>query len=222
VSEVREVPPTLLRFDIDALLPPGSAGRKIARFLKNQVIFSQGERSGALFYIEEGCVKLTVQCRMGKEAIIGIFGRGEWFGESCLARRQTVRFGNAIALTDVRAVQINRSTVLHVLRTEAQTSYSFITYLLARNTQIREDLVYNLLNSSERRLARVLSTLALSEAKGKSELYPNVSQKTLAEMIGSTRQRVNLLMQRFRKLGVIEDDYVLKIRDSLLNRGRYD
>ena len=222
MSKVREVPPTLLPFNVDALLPPGSAGRTIARFLKNQVIFSQGDRSGALFYIEEGCVKLTVRSRLGKEAIIGIFNRGEWFGESCLARLQLVRFGNAIALTEVRAVQIDRRTALRVLRTESQTSYSFINFLVARNTQTQEDLVYNLLNSSERRLARVLSTLALSEAKGKSELYPNVSQKTLAEMIGSTRQRVNLLMQRFRKLGFIEDDYVLKIRDSLLNRGRYD
>jgi len=219
------VPLTLLPFDLDSFLPPGTAARKIARFRKKQVIFSQGDSSGSLFYVETGCVKLSVTCRQGKEAIIGIFGRGDLFGESCLGGAQSVRFGNAISLTDVRAVKIDRAVAVHILRTQPEASFSLVTYLLTRNFRIREDLVNNLLNSSERRLARVLCMLAQSDANGTNgtnESSANVSQQTLAEMIGTTRQRVNFLMQRFRKLGFIEDAHGLKIGDSLQNLGRYD
>ena len=216
------VPLTLLPFDLDSFLPPGSAARKIARFRKKQIIFSQGDHSGSLFYIEKGCVKLSVTCRQGKEAIIGIFGRGDLFGESCLGGEQSVRFGNAISLTDVRALKIDRTVAVRILRTQPEASFCLVTYLLARNFRIREDLVNNLLNSSERRLARVLCMLAQSHANGTNESSANVSQQTLAEMIGTTRQRVNFLMQRFRKLGFIEDAHGLKIGDSLQNLGRYD
>jgi CRP-like cAMP-binding protein len=194
-----------LPFDLDSLLPPGSADRKIARFTRNQIIFSQGDRSEALFYIEKGCVKLTVTSQQGKEAIIGIFNRGDLIGESCLGRGQPVRFGNAVAVTDTRAVKIDRKALIPILRTRAQASYVFITYLLARNTRTREDLVHNLLNSGERRLARVLSVLAQSEAKGTCHSSPKVSQQTLGEMIGATRQQVNVLMQRYRKSGFVEN-----------------
>jgi len=162
-------------------------------------------------------VKLSVTCQRGKKAVIGFFVPGEWFGESCLARDQPVNFGEAVAFTDTRAVQIDRNAVLRILRTEAQASYSFITHLLARNTRIREDLVYNLLNSTEKRLARALCMLAESETKSKSDLLDKITQQTLAKMIGTTRQRVNFLMQRFRRLGFIENaEDNLKIREPLM------
>jgi CRP/FNR family cyclic AMP-dependent transcriptional regulator len=194
-----------LPFDLDSLLLPGSADRKIARFTRNQIIFSHGDRSESLFYIEKGCVKLTVTSQRGKEAIIGIFDRGDLIGESCLGGGQPVRFGNAVAVTDVRAVKIDRKVLIPILRTRAQASYIFTTYLLARNIRTREDLVHNLLNSGEGRLARVLSLLARSEAKGISHSSPKVSQQTLGEMIGATRQQVNALMQRYRKSAFVEN-----------------
>jgi len=210
------VPSTLLSH-LDALLPPGTRGRNNITFRKNQVIFYQGDPSNTLFGIEEGCVKLSVTCQWGKKAVIGFFVPGEWFGESCLARNQPVNFGEAVAFTDTRAVQIDRNALLRILRTETLASYSFITHLLARNTRIREDLVYNLLNSTEKRLARALCMLAESEARSKSDLLDKITQQTLAKMIGTTRQRVNFLMQRFRKLGFIENDEDnLKIREPLM------
>jgi CRP/FNR family transcriptional regulator, cyclic AMP receptor protein len=216
------VPPTLLPFDLNAFLPSGSPARQIARFGKNQTIFSHGDRSSDLFYIEKGFVKLTVSCRQGNEAIVRFFERGDFFGESCLGRHNPVRFGNAIAITELRTVKIDRKAVIRVLRTEAQVSYSFITHLLARNARIREDLVDSLLNSSEQRLARVLCMLSKSAAKGSTEFSPKVNQQTLAKMIGATRQRVNFLMQRFRRLGLIEDADGLRVHDALLNLGQDD
>jgi CRP/FNR family transcriptional regulator, cyclic AMP receptor protein len=216
------MPSTLLPFDVNTFLPRGSPARKIAHFGKNQTIFSHGDPSSDLFYIEKGCVKLTMSCRRGNEAIIGVFERGDFFGESCLGLDKPIRFGNAIAITELRAVKIDRKAVIHVLRTEAPVSYSFITYLLARSTRIREDLVDNLLSSSEQRLARVLYRLSKSAAKGSTESSPKVNQQTLGEMIGTTRQRVNFLMQRFRRLGFIEGADGLKVHDALLNLGQND
>lgn len=216
------MPATLSPFDVNAFLPRGSPARKIAHFAKDQTIFSHGDRSSDLFYIEKGCVKLTMTCRRGNEAIIGFFERGDFFGESCLGLDKPFRFGNAIAITEVRAVKLDRKAVMGVLRTEAQVSYLFITHLLARNTRNSEDLADNLLSSSEQRLARVLYRLSESAAKGSTESSPKVNQQTLGEMIGTSRQRVNFLMQRFRRLGFIEDADGLRVYDALLNPGQDD
>ena len=189
------MPSTLLPFDVNAFQPRGSPARKIAHFGKNQTIFSHGDRSSDLFYIEKGCVKLTMTCRQGNEAIVGFFERGDFFGESCLGRDKPIRFGTAIAITGLRAVKIDSKAMIRVLRLRFRTRS---LHLLARNTRIREDLVDNLLNSSEQRLARVLYMLFKSAAKGSTESSPKVNQQTLGEMIGATRQRVNFLMQRLR------------------------
>ncbi len=179
---------------------------------EKQIIFSEGERSDSLFYIEKGTVKLTVTSRQGKEAIIGVFSRGDFLGESCIASDQPVRLHNAVALTEVCVVKIGREAVIRVLVEGGNACYSFVTYLLGRNARMSTELVNNLMDSSEERLARVLFFLA---QPGTIDSAAKVSQQTLAEMIGTTRQRVNVLMKRFKKLGLIEYGHGLRVHNSL-------
>ena len=183
-------------------------------FPEKQIIFSEGQRSDSIFYIEKGAVKLTVTSRRGKEAIVSVFSRGDFFGESCVAPDQPVRSNNAVALTDTQALKIDRSVIIRTLIRDGRVCYGFVTYLLGRNQRIQQHLVNNLLESSEERLARVLFFLA---QPGKVDSSARVSQQTLAEMIGTTRQRVNVLMKRFKKLGLIEYSNGLKVRNSLQN-----
>jgi len=209
----------LIKFDPQTFLSTINGGRKIAAFLKKQTIFTQGDSSDVVFYIKEGKVKLTVVSKIGKEATIGILSEGAFFGEGCLTG-QTLRLCSATAMTDCSVMKIDKKSMMKVLHEEQTFSDVFVAYLLARNIRYEEDLVDQLFNSSEKRLARILLLLAHFGKEGKPEtVIPKMSQETLAEMIGTTRSRVSFFMNRFRKLGFIEYDggSGLQVHSSLLN-----
>jgi len=194
----------LIKFDPQTFLSTINGGRKIAAFLKKQTIFTQGDSSDVVFYIKEGKVKLTVVSKIGKEATIGILSEGAFFGEGCLTG-QTLRLCSATAMTDCSVMKIDKKSMMKVLHEEQTFSDVFVAYLLARNIRYEEDLVDQLFNSSEKRLARILLLLAHFGKEGKPEtVIPKMSQETLAEMIGTTRSRVSFFMNRFRKLGFID------------------
>src|SRR5271154_2362564 len=207
------------QFDLKTFLSTIDGGRKIAAIPKKQTIFAQGDSSNAVFYIQKGKVKLTVVSKIGKEATIGILNEGDFFGEGCLTG-QTLRLFSATAMSDCSVMQIAKKYMMEVLHREHAFSDMFVTYLLIRNIRYEEDLVDQLFNSSEKRLARILLLLAHFGKDGKPEtVIPKMSQETLAEMIGTTRSRVSFFMNRFRKLGFI--DYhagdELQVHSSLLN-----
>ena len=207
------------KFDPKTFLSTIDGGRKIAAFRKKQTIFAQGDSSDAVFYIQEGKVKLTVVATNGKEATIGILNEGDFFGEGCLTG-QPLRLCAASAMTDCSVMRIDKKSMMEVLHREHEFSDMFVAYLLTRNIRYEEDLVDQLFNSSEKRLARVLLLLARFGKDGKPEiLIPKISQETLAEMIGTTRSRVSFFMNRFRKLGFIGYDggSGLQVHSSLLN-----
>ena len=208
----------LSKFDPNTFLSTINTGRKIATFSKKQSIFSQGDRSDAVFYIKEGKIKLTVVSEVGKEATIGILNEGAFFGEGCLTG-QPVRICTATALTDCSVMRIDKKSMMEVLHREHAFSDMFVAYLLTRNIRYEEDLVDQLFNSSEKRLARILLLLAHFGKDGVSEtVIPKISQETLAEMVGTTRSRVSFFMNRFRKLGFV--DYGsggMRVHSSLLN-----
>ena len=209
----------LSKFNATAFLSAMDGGRKIAAFPRRQTIFVQGDSSDAVFYIKEGKVKLTVVSKIGKEATIGILNKGDFFGEGCLTG-QALRMCSATAMTDCSVMRIDKAYMMEVLHREHAFSDMFVAYLLTRNIRYEEDLVDQLFNSSEKRLARMLLLLAHFGKEGKHEiLIPKMSQETLAEMIGTTRSRVSFFMNRFRKLGFI--DYhagdELQVHSSLLN-----
>src|SRR6202046_3823697 len=196
----------LSKFDPKTFLSTINGGRKIEAFSKKQTIFSQGASSDAVFYIKEGKVKLTVVSQIGKEATIGILNNGDFFGEGCLTV-QSLRLCSATAMTDCSVMKIDKKSMVDVLHRERAFSDMFVAYLLTRNIRYEEDLVDQLFNSSEKRLARVLLLLAHFGKDGKPEtLIPKMSQETLAEMIGTTRSRVSFFMNRFRELGFIDYD----------------
>jgi CRP-like cAMP-binding protein len=209
---MQHVPVPARIFDAATFLAFISPEKKALYFPENKIIFSEGERSDSIFYIEKGAVKLTATSRKGKEAIIGVFSEGDFFGESCLASDQPLRFHTAVALTDIHALKIDRAVIIRALIAEGHICYGFVTYLLRRNTGLQKDLVSNLVDSSEERLARALFRLSKPVSL---DLPAKVSQQTLAEMIGTTRQRVNLLMKHFKHSGLIEYANGLKIRNSL-------
>ena len=207
------------RFDPKTFLSIINGGRKIEAFSKKQTIFTQGDPSDSVFYINEGKVKLTVVSKAGKEATIGILNQNAFFGEGCLAG-QRLRLCSATAMTDCSVMKINKKSMIEVLHREHAFSDMFVAYLLARNIRYEEDLVDQLFNSSEKRLARILLLLAQFGKEGKHEtLIPKMSQETLAAMIGTTRSRVSFFMNRFRKLGFIDYDggSGLQVHNSLLN-----
>ena len=209
----------IIPFDPKTFLSTINGGRKIATFSKKQTIFAQGDSSDAVFYIQTGKVKLNVLSKTGKEATIGILNEGEFFGEGCL-KGQLLRMCSATAMTDCSVMRIEKKSMMEVLHREHAFSDMFVAYLLARNIRYEEDLVDQLFNSSEKRLARILLLLAHFGKEGVPEtLIANISQETLAEMIGTTRSRVSFFMNRFRKLGFI--DYRggkdLQVHGSLLN-----
>ena len=168
-------------------------------FHKKQIVFSVGDRSDSIFYVEKGTVKLTTASAKGKEAFIGLLDGGSFFGESCLASGSPVRFHTATAVTDLRVLNIGRLAMINILRTDAEFAYGFIVHLLKRNAQIQEDLVNNLLNTSEERLAQVLSSLHRLSQTGERRFVPRLSQQDLANMVGITRQRANVLIKRLGK-----------------------
>jgi CRP/FNR family transcriptional regulator, cyclic AMP receptor protein len=210
-------PKKLIQFDPKTFLSTIEGGRKIAAFPKKQTIFAQGDPSDAVFYIQNGKVKLSVVSKSGKEATIGILNEGDFFGEGCLTG-QPIRLSSAIALTECSVMRIDRKAMMDVLHREHSFSDMFVAHLLTRNIRYEEDLVDQLFNSSEKRLARVLLLLAHFGKDGKPEVaIPKISQETLAEMIGTTRSRVSFFMNRFRKLGFIRYNGELEVHSSLLN-----
>jgi len=205
-------------FDPDKFLATIATGRKILSFEKNQAIYAQGDDAEAIFYIKTGKVKLTVVAKTGKEATIGILNPGDFFGEGCLAG-QPLRIGAATAFTDCAVLRIEKKALMQALHRGHAFSDLFVAYLLARNIRYEEDLVDQLFNSSEKRLARILLLLAHFGKEGLSPetVIPKISQETLAEMVGTTRSRVSFFMNKFRKLGFIHYNGGLQIHNSLLN-----
>jgi CRP-like cAMP-binding protein len=180
-------------------------------------VYSQGDPADAVFYVESGKVKLSVVFPEGKEAVVGMIGPAEFFGEGCLSA-QTMRMATATAFAESRIARLDRVTMLRVLRSQPKFASKFISYLLSRNIRIEEDLVDQLFNSSEKRLARVLLLLANFDKDSKPEaVIPKVSQEVLAEMVGTTRSRVSFFMNKFRKLGFIEYGGRLEVHGALLN-----
>jgi len=210
----RKTKPT---FDPKALLATVAPGRTTKQYWKGQTIFSQGDRADAVFFVERGKVKLTVLSGQGKQAVIALLGPENFFGEGCLAG-QPVRMSTATAMKDSSIVLVPRLTMIGALHEDAEFSELFIAYLLSRNIRIEEDLVDQLFNSSEKRLARILLLLANFGKEGRPErVVPQISQETLAEMVGTTRSRVSFFMNKFRKLGFIEYNGGLEVHSSLLH-----
>ena len=200
-----------------AILARREGVAKSADYSKNEVVYPQGAVADSVFYIERGKVKLTVGAPNGKEAVIGILGPGDFFGEACLAG-QPVRVSMASTLSDCSLVQLAKPLMARLMQEEPVFCEIFLAYLLCRNIRIEEDLVDQLFNSSEKRLARVLLLLAnFGSADHPESVIPKMSQETLAEMIGTTRSRVSFFMNRFRKLGFIEYNGEIKVYRSLLN-----
>ena len=203
-------------FDAQIFLDTTGVSRKVTEYRRNEPIFSQGDAAETVMYIQKGGVKFSVVNEMGKEAVVAMFGPGEFFGEGCMAG-QTIRMGTATALTRTTLLVIQKKELLHALHDRHELSDLFIACMLSRNIRIEEDLIDQLFNSSERRLARTLLLLA---RYGKQEqpdgIVPLVSQETLAGMVGTTRSRVNFFMNKFRKLGFIEYNGKIKINKSLL------
>ena len=201
-----------------AFLASAGVGRTIVDLKKGQNVFSQGDAATAVFYIQTGKIKLTVISKRGKEATIALLGAGNFLGEECIAAMQLQRVATATALIPSSLLRIERAEMVRVLHQEQLFSEVFVSYLLARNARVQEDLVDQLFNSSEKRLARALLLLAQFGKEGKPEtVIPKISQETLADMIGTTRSRVSFFMNRFRKLGFIEYNGHLSIHSSLLN-----
>ena len=203
-------------FDVGAFLESAGSARKIVEFHPSEVIFSQGDPCESVMYLQSGSVKLSVLSKTGREAVVGLLGPGDFFGEGCLTG-QPVRIGSATALVNSGVLLIEKEAMVSLLHEQHGFSDRFITHMLARNIRIEEDLVDQLFNSSEKRLARTLLLLA---RYGKHDMpvraVPPISQETLAEMIGTTRSRVNFFMKKFQRLGFIDYKNGLKINNSLL------
>ena len=202
-------------FDPTSFLAKVGEGRRHVKHRKGQIVFSQGEAADAVFYIQQGKVKLSVVSAHGKEAVVAILGANDFFGEGCLAG-QRVRIATASAMTDCVTVCIEKAAISKVLHKEPAFSTMFIAYLLGRTIRVEADLVDQLFNSSERRLARLLLLLANFGKEAKPEIMiAKISQETLAEMIGTTRSRVSFFMNKFRKLGFIEYNGGIAAKDGI-------
>ena len=205
------------RFDPLAFLEKAAKGRVMSHNHKNSVIYTQGDVADAVFYIESGKVKVTVVSKQGKEAVVAILGAGEFLGEGCLIG-QTRRLATATAITECVAMRVDRAEMQRVLQDEPAFSQMFIKFVLARNARVEADLVDQLFNSTEKRLARVLLILANFGKQGRPEpITAKINQEVLAEMIGSTRSRVSHFMNKFRKMGFIEYNGHLEVHSSLLS-----
>ena len=204
-------------FDAQGFLDSSGAARKIVGYRRSQKIYAQGEPATSVMYIQSGGVKLSVVNELGKEAVAGIRGPGDFFGEGCLAG-QRVRMGTSTAITPMAILIIEKDEMMRVLHAEHALSDRFMFYMLSRNIRLVEDLIDQLFNSSEKRLARTLLLLARYGSPGCTQkALPKVSQEMLAKMIGTTRSRVNFFMNKFRKLGFIQYDGEIHVKDSLLS-----
>jgi CRP/FNR family transcriptional regulator, cyclic AMP receptor protein len=207
-----------LPFDAKSFLAKVGKGRSISKYRKDQVVFSQGDLAEAVFYIQKGKVKVTVVSDQGKEAVVALLGAAEFCGEGCLAG-QPRRMATVTAMTDCTIMRLDKTRIIRVLHDEPGFSEVFISHLLARTIRVQEDLVDQLFNSSEKRLARLLLLLANFGKEGRPEpIIAKISQETLAEMIGTTRSRVSFFMNKFRRLGFVDyNGSGLEVHSSLLN-----
>jgi CRP/FNR family cyclic AMP-dependent transcriptional regulator len=204
-------------FDAQAFLDSAGVARKVKEIKRGEIIYAQGAAAESIIYLQSGGVKLTVVNEVGKEAVVAILGPGDFFGEGCLAG-QSVRIGTATAITSSTVLVIEKIEMLKLLHEEHDLSDRFIRFMLARNIRIEEDLIDQLFNSSEKRLARTLLLLARYGKEDQPHgVLPKMSQETLAEMVGTTRSRVNFFMNKFRKLGFIKYNGGLQINTSLLS-----
>jgi CRP-like cAMP-binding protein len=216
-SKTRAVDPKTRReFDVETYLESTGPARKVVKYRRGDVVFSQGDPGNDVRYIQKGAIKLSVLSRIGKEAVVAMLAPGDFFGEGALAG-QTVRIGTATAVVASTVLIIQKEAMIRLLHEEPTFSDRFISYMLTRNMRIEADLVDQLFNSSEKRLARTLLLLARYGQASPHRTLPKISQETLAEMIGATRSRVNFFMNKFRKLGLIEYNGGLKINNSLLS-----
>jgi CRP/FNR family cyclic AMP-dependent transcriptional regulator len=205
-------------FDPRAFLTNAGVGRSVDSYKPKQAIFSQGEHADAVFYLQAGRVRLSVVSKQGKEATIALLGPGDFLGEGCLASDQPVRLATATAITDCSILKIEKKRMLRTLHEEHELSDLFVAYVVERHNRTQADLVDQLFNSSEKRLARALLILSRFGKETVPEtVHPNVSQETLAEMVGTTRSRVNFFMNKFRKLGFIDYNGGLQVHSSLLS-----
>lgn len=203
--------------DVAAFLKSSGVARRVVRFAADTVVFAQGDPANSVFYVQEGGVKLTVLSARGKEAVVAMLGSGDFFGEGCLAG-QPLRMCTATAIVQSSLLRVAKRDMSRVLHEQSAFSDRFIAHMLARNIRIEEDLIDQLFNSSEKRLARTLLLLAQYGNNESAHLVlPKLSQETLAEMVGTTRSRVNFFMNKFRKLGFVEYNGGLKIKTSLLS-----
>ncbi len=206
-----------IAFDPAAFLATDSRGRNVGKYRRNAVIFEQGGRADAVFYVLKGKVKISISSSRGKEAVVGLFGAGEFLGEGCLIG-QRLRLATAKAMVESVVMRIDKAEMIRVLHAEPAFGEFFMFHLLTRNSKVEEDLVDQLFNSSEKRLARALLMLAnFGKAEGPQPIIPKISQETLASIIGTTRPRVSSFMNKFRKLGFIEYNGYLKVHNSLLS-----
>jgi CRP/FNR family cyclic AMP-dependent transcriptional regulator len=204
-------------FDPKAFLAKVGEGRSIEEYHKDQIVFSQGDPADAVFYVERGEVKVIVVSKQGKEAVVAMLGTNQFFGEGCLAG-QAQRIATVATMTDSVIVRLEKAAILRVIHQEPAFSEMFIAHLLARAIRVEADLVDQLFNSSEKRLARLLLLLANFGKDEKPEpILAKVSQETLADMIGTTRSRVSFFMNKFRKLGLIDYNGSIEVHSSLLN-----
>jgi CRP/FNR family transcriptional regulator, cyclic AMP receptor protein len=204
-------------FDPEVFLAKADGGRSISKYRRNQIVFSQGDPADSVFYIQDGKVKLTVISEQGKEAIVAVLGPDEFCGEGCLAG-QLRRMASATAMTECEIMRLEKGAIIRVLHEEPAFSEMFVAHLLARTTRIEADLVDQLFNSSEKRLARALLLLANFGKEGRPEpIIARVSQETLAEMIGTTRSRVSHFMNKFRQLGFIDYNGHIEVHSALLS-----
>lgn len=209
-------------FDPETFLQSAGAARRVATYPKGKVVFSQGQPSDAVMYIQKGGIKISVVSRTGKEAVVAMLGPGDFFGEGALTG-QPIRIGTATATTMTSVLVIEKGAMLQLLRDEPTFSERFLSYMLERNLRVEADLVDHLFNSSEKRLARTLLLLArYGDQDGPEQRIPRISQETLAEMVGTTRSRVNFFMNKFRDLGFIEYNGDIKVHTSLLSLVLHD
>jgi CRP/FNR family transcriptional regulator, cyclic AMP receptor protein len=206
-----------LPFDPKVFLSKVNGGRSVADYRKGQIVYTQGEPADSVFYIQSGKVRKTVVSEQGKEAVIALLGTGDFFGEGCLTG-QPLRLATVSAMTECVIVRIAKADIIRIIHDEPTFAELFIAHLLSRNSRVEEDLVDQLFNSSEKRLARILLLLANFGKEGRPEpILAKISQETLAEMIGTTRSRVSYFMNKFRELGLINYNGHIEVHSSLLN-----
>ena len=205
-------------FDPETFLARAGLGRQVLNLKKNETAYAQGDAADAIFYVQKGQLRVTVTSANGKEATLALVGAGEFLGEDCMVLAHPLRLATATAMTECALLRIRKAEMVRVLHQEHELSDVFVSFLLTRNARVQADLVDQLFNSSEKRLARILLLLAQFGKESKPEtVVPKISQEVLAEMIGTTRSRVSFFMNRFRKLGFIEYNGEIRVHNSLLN-----